>query len=77
MAEERGAVIVGGVEAEVRALRQDMGGLKVDMAEVKGEVRQIDKRISKLENMQRWAFGTMGGTWATVMLAVLGLYFRR
>ena len=77
MAEERGTVIIGGVQAEVRALRQDMGGLKVDMAEVKGEVRQIDKRIPNLENMQRWAFGIMVGTWVTVMLAVLGLYFRR
>ena len=49
MADERGATLVGGVEAEVRALRQDVTELKVDVAEVKGELRQIDKRLSNVE----------------------------
>jgi septal ring factor EnvC (AmiA/AmiB activator) len=48
MPEERG-MIIGGVEAEVRALRQDVTELKVDMAEVKGELRQMDKRLSNVE----------------------------
>ena len=42
MAEERGATIIGGFEAEVRSLVKDV-------AELKGEVRQMDKRLSNVE----------------------------
>lgn len=49
MAEERGATIIGGVEAEVRVLRQDVTELKVDVAEIKGTVSQMDKRLSNVE----------------------------
>lgn len=50
MAEERSATMIGGIDAEVRALRQDVTDLKVSVAEVKGELRQMDKRIGELSS---------------------------
>lgn len=82
MAEERGATLVGGVEAEVR-------GLVKDVAELKGIVSQMDKRMSNVEgsvNGIRQEIGSLRqeaskdnrqviwvvlGTWATTILAVI------
>ena len=69
MSEERGMINGGGGEARLDRLSEEM-------AEVKGTVVQMDKRVSNLENMRRRAFGVLVGTWVTLVLAVLGLYFR-
>ena len=86
MADEHGATIIGGVEAEIRDLRQDVTGLKVDVAEVKGTVSQMDKRLSSLEATVRqevgdlrkenkqtffWLLGIMLTTWMGTMWAIL------
>ena len=77
MPDERGMIIGDRVEARLDRLSADVTDLKVDVSELNGTVSQIDKRVSNLENMQRWASGVMVGTWVTLMLAVLGLYFKR
>ena len=75
MADERGATTAGGVESEVRSLVKDM-------AEVKGELRQMDKRLSNVEtavnelrrdNKQSffWLLGIVLGTWMSTMWAIL------
>ncbi len=82
MADEHGATTVGGVDTEIRALRQDVTGLKVDMAEVKGELRQMDKRLSNVESAvngirqeiskdSRQVMWTVLGTWIATMLTIL------
>ena len=86
MADERGATTIGGVEAEIRDLRQDVTGLKVDVAEIKGTVSQMDKRLSSLEATVRqevgdlrkenkqtffWLLGIMLTTWMGTMWAIL------
>ena len=86
MADEHGATIIGGVEAEIRDLRQDVTGLKVDVAEIKGTVSQMDKRLSSLEATVRqevgdlrkenkqtffWLLGIMLTTWMGTMWAIL------
>jgi len=71
MADEQGATIIGGVEAEIR-------GLVKDVAEVKGELRQMDKRLSNVEMAvndlrkdNRQSFNWMMGMWITTILAIL------
>jgi len=80
MAEERGAAMTGGIDAEVRALRQDVTELKVDVAEVKGELRQMDKRISETNAVLgdtrkevRQLLYVVLGTWVTTMLAIISM----
>ena len=82
MADEQGVTVIGGVEAEVRALRQDVTGLKVDVAEIKGTVSQMDKRLSSVETTvrqevgdlrkdNRQSFNWMLGMWITTILSIL------
>ncbi|OGG43712.1 MAG: hypothetical protein A3F84_27360 [Candidatus Handelsmanbacteria bacterium RIFCSPLOWO2_12_FULL_64_10] len=73
MAEERGATLVGGVEAEIR-------GLVKDVAELKGEFRQMDKRMSNVETAindlrkdNRQSFNWMVGMWLTTILAIISM----
>ena len=54
MAEERSATMIGGVEAEVRALRNDserrFDSLEQSMARMEGRFEQMDKRIGELSS---------------------------
>lgn len=53
MADEQGVTVIGGVEAEVRALRNDsekrFDSLEQSMAELKGAFGQMDRRLSNVE----------------------------
>lgn len=82
MADERGATMIGGVEAEVRALRQDMTDLKVSVGRLDSGFTQMDKRLSNVEtaigelrrdNRQSfyWLLGIVLGTWMSTMWAIL------
>lgn len=82
MAEERSATLVGGVEAEVRALRQDVTDLKVSVGRLESGFGQMDKRLSNVEtavnelrrdNKQSffWLLGIVLGTWMSTMWAIL------
>jgi len=67
MAEERGMIIGDRVEARLDKLSEDV-------AEVKGELRQIDKRLSNVEGMRkdiRQLLFVVLGTWITTMVAIL------
>ena len=81
MAEERG-MIVGGVEAEVRALRQDVTDIKVSVGRLESGFSQMDKRLSNVEtavnelrkdNKQSffWLLGIVLSTWMGTMWAIL------
>ncbi|MBI2504054.1 MAG: hypothetical protein HYW07_12580 [Candidatus Latescibacteria bacterium] len=61
--------------------------IREDVAEIKGEMRQMNQRISNLEQGQRqlqgsmeqgnrWLIGLILGAWVTLALAILGLYAR-
>jgi hypothetical protein len=82
MAEERAATMIGGVEAEVRALRQDVTDLKVSVGRLESGFGQMDKRLSNVEtavnelrrdNKQSffWLLGIVLGTWMSTMWAIL------
>ncbi|MBI2952193.1 hypothetical protein HYY27_08865 [bacterium] len=81
MADERGATIIGGTEAALKAIHEELAAFRLDthgrLSRLETGFDQMDKRVSNLENMQRWALGIMFGSWITLMLAVLGLYFKR
>jgi len=77
MADERGMIIGDRVEARLDKLSADVTDLKVSVGRLETGFEQMDKRVSNLENMQRWALGIMFGSWITLMLALLGLYFKR
>lgn len=75
MAEERGATIGDALEGRLDRLEQGM-------AELKGTVSQMDKRLSNVEtavndlrrdNKQAflWLLGIMLGTWMSTMWAIL------
>lgn len=81
MADEHGATIISGTEAALKAIHDELVAFRLDthgrLSRLETGFEQMDKRVSNLENMQRWALGIMFGTWITLMLAVLGLYFKR
>lgn len=43
---------------------------------LEGLFDQMDRRVSSLEPLQRQGLGILMGTWVSLMLAVLGLYFK-
>jgi hypothetical protein len=58
-----------------------------DVAELKGEMRQLNQRVSNLEQGQRqlqtsleqghrWLIGLILGSWVTLALAILGIYLK-
>ena len=58
-----------------------------DVAELKGEMRQMNQRVGNIEQTlrqvqasieqgNRWVIGLILGSWVTLALAVLGLYAR-
>lgn len=49
MADEQDVTIIGGIDAGVRALRQDVTDLKVSMGRMEGRFEQMDKRLSSFE----------------------------
>ena len=59
--------VLSAIHDELTAFRKD----------THGRLSHIEKRVSNLEQMQRWALGIMIGTLSTLVLAMLGLYFRR
>lgn len=82
MADERSATMIGGVEAEVRGLRQDVTELKVSVGRLESGFGQMDKRLSNVEtavnelrrdNKQSffWLLGIVLGTWMSTMWAIL------
>ena len=46
------------------------------LSRLEGLFEQMDRRFSSLEQLQRQNLGIMMGTWVSLMLAVLGLYFK-
>ncbi|MBI2504193.1 MAG: hypothetical protein HYW07_13290 [Candidatus Latescibacteria bacterium] len=46
------------------------------LSRLEGLFDQMDRRVSSLEQLQRQGLGIMMGTWVSLMLAVLGLYFK-
>ena len=46
------------------------------LSRLEGLFEQMDRRVSGLEQLQRQGLGIMMGTWVSLMMAVLGLYFR-
>jgi len=85
MPDEHGATMIGGVEADVRSLRQDMTKLMVDVGEIKGMLTgfkmafdQMDKRLTDLASQVdrrfstiQWGFGLL----LTLLVLVLGKLF--
>lgn len=69
MDEEKGAMLSERIE-----LRLDT--IENKLARVEGLFDQMDRRVSSLEQLQRQGLGIMMGTWVSLMLAVLGLYFK-
>ena len=58
-----------------------------DVAEIKGEMRQMNQRVGNIEQTlrqlqtsmeqgNRWLIGLILGAWVTLALAILGLYAR-
>ena len=56
-----------------------------DVAEIKGEMRQMNQRVGNIEQTlrqlqtsmeqgNRWLIGLILGAWVTLALAILGLY---
>ena len=67
MADERGMIIGDRVEARLDRLGEDV-------AELKGEMRQMDKRVGELsvrmssvESLQKWAIGLIITSWFTIV----------
>lgn len=67
MADERGMIIGDRVEARLDRLAEDV-------AELKGEMRQMDKRVgelsvrmSSIESLQKWAIGLIITSWFTIV----------
>lgn len=80
MADERGATLVGGVEVEIRALRQDVTDLKVSVGRLETGFDQMDKRISETNVVVgdtrrevRQLLYVVLGTWITTILAVISM----
>ena len=85
MPDERGTPLIGGMEADVRSLRQDMTKLMVDVGEIKGMLTgfkmafdQMDKRLTDLASQVdrrfstiQWGFGLL----LTLLVLVLGKLF--
>ena len=71
MPEERGLVML-----DVR-IEERFDRLENSVSELRGTTGQIDKRLSNLEQLQRWGFGIMVGSWITLMMSILGLYFKQ
>lgn len=78
MADERGMIIGDRVEARLDRLGEDV-------AELKGEMRQMDKRVgelsvrmSSIESLQKWAIGLILTSWFTIvgMIVTAMLKFR-
>jgi len=69
MREEKAAV--AGDRSELR-----FDNIENRLARLEGLFEQMDRRFSSLEQLQRQNLGIMMGTWVSLMLAVLGLYFK-
>lgn len=78
---------VGETKDEVHRLAESHHVLREDVAELKGEVRQMDRRLTNIEQSQRqlatsyeqgqrWLIGLILGVWVTLMLAILGPYLK-
>lgn len=75
MAEESAAT-TDRLELRLDRLEQGQQSLREDVAELKGETRQITQRVSNVEQNQRQMMAILVGTWITTMLAIVGLYFK-
>ena len=74
MAEERGMIAGDRVEARLDRLEQGLHAVREGVAELKGEMRQMDKRVGELsvrmssvESLQKWAIGLIITSWFTVV----------
>ena len=75
MADEQGVTIIGGVEGEIRALRQDVTDIKVSVGRLESGFEQMDKRMGTLERLSQWTLGIVLTTWITTMLAIIAMPF--
>ena len=64
-----------------------LDGIETRLSRLDGTVEQMDRRLSNIEQGQRqmqasmeqgtrWLIGLILGTWATLALAILGLYVK-
>lgn len=73
MAEE-GKVLEERIENRLDRLEQGQIALREDVAELKGMrgvLEQMDRRLSNLEQGQRWVLGLVFGAWITLMMTIL------
>jgi hypothetical protein len=63
---------------ETRFDRFDQGFVRLEggLSRVEGQMEQMDRRFPNLEQNHRQLIGIVVGSWITLMLAVLGLYFK-
>ena len=65
-------------QLETRFDRLDQGAVRLEggLSRVEGQIEQMDRRATNLEQNHRQLIGIVVGSWITLMLAVLGLYFK-
>ncbi len=63
---------------ETRFDRLDQGFVHLEggLSRVEGQVKQVDRRVTHLEQIHRQLLGVVVGSWITLVLAVLSLYFK-
>jgi archaellum component FlaC len=81
MAEEN--TTISPVEARLDRIENRLGGLENRVSRIEGLLEgmqrmfeQMDRRVTNLEQNQRWLIGLVLATWVSLMLAVVGLYFK-
>jgi len=84
MAEERGATIMGGTEAAIKAIHDELAAFRLDthgrLSRLESGFEQMDKRqsnveatINDLRRESRQSFNWMVGMWLTTILAIISM----
>ena len=61
---------LGRVEAEIKELRQEIGA---EIRELRAEIRKLDERFY---SFMKWIIASLASMWATLMAAILALFFK-
>lgn len=75
MADERGATIIGGTEAALKAIHDELAAFRLDthgrLSRLETGFDQMDKRMGTLERLSQWTLGIVLTTWIMTMLAII------
>ena len=67
---------LGSIENRVSRLEGLMEGMQGMFEQMSHRMTSLEGRIANLESGQRWILGLVLATWVSIMLAVVGLYFK-